>query len=100
MTQISGRSIGKKPSSSHILSHLNGKIILVAVCAVLFALTGVVSAYSGGDGSAGAPYQISTSDDLIAFSVDSDNWTKSFILTDNILLSTGACPASGNLAGQ
>lgn len=87
MTQISGRSIGKKPFSSHISSHLNGKIILVAVCVMLFALTGVVSAYSGGgDGSAGAPYQISTRADLITLSDSSSDWGQSFTLTNDITL--------------
>ncbi|NLO77677.1 MAG: hypothetical protein GX097_04195, partial [Methanomicrobiales archaeon] len=86
MAPVSGHLTGRKSSQRY----LSGKIIFFAVVSILFALTGVVSAYSGGDGSSGDPYQINNSADLIALSVDSGNWSKHFIQTDDISLSGGS----------
>jgi hypothetical protein len=43
-------------------------------------------AYSGGDGSAGDPYQIANKVDLLALGIDTDNYDKCFILTADINL--------------
>ncbi|NLO78379.1 MAG: hypothetical protein GX097_07835, partial [Methanomicrobiales archaeon] len=89
MIPMPGGISGKKPSSSSVLSHLNGKIILVAICAMLFALTGVASAGSIGDGSADDPFQISNSDRLIELSMESVLWDKHFILMNDIVIPEG-----------
>ncbi|HRI46077.1 MAG TPA: hypothetical protein PK559_03140 [Ignavibacteriaceae bacterium] len=43
-----------------------------------------VLAYSGGDGSSGTPYQISSASDLIELSNTSGDWDKFFIQTVDI----------------
>ncbi|MHC4906535.1 MAG: GLUG motif-containing protein [Planctomycetota bacterium] len=42
--------------------------------------------YSGGSGTPQDPYQISTVDDLVAVGLYTQDWDKSFILTDDIVL--------------
>ncbi|TAJ43446.1 hypothetical protein CUJ86_10645, partial [Methanofollis fontis] len=69
----------------------------------------LVQMYSGGNGTAANPYQISTRDDVIYLSTDSENWDKHFIVTTDISLADGSPTATignsstkftGNFDGQ
>ncbi|WFN35648.1 PEGA domain-containing protein [Methanogenium sp. S4BF] len=69
----------------------------------------LVQLYSGGNGTAANPYQISTRDDVIYLSTDSGNWDKHFIVTTDISLADGSPTATignsgteftGNFDGQ
>jgi len=61
---------------------------LLSISVVLvFALTGLCTAYSGGDGSAETPYRISTPQDLNDIGVNPGDWDANFILTGDIDLS-------------
>ncbi len=91
---ISGSLTDKKSCVAHVPCHLNGKRIFGAVFVALFLLTGVAGAYSGGDGTAGSPYQIRDSADLITLSTDSGNWGQNFILTADIDIPDGESPTS------
>ncbi|HRP02543.1 MAG TPA: hypothetical protein PLE30_07850, partial [Candidatus Kapabacteria bacterium] len=64
---------------------------------LLFLLFGAINAlsgtYSGGDGTSGTPYQISTIADLIELSNTSSDWTgKYFIQTANIVFNADSSP--------
>ena len=58
-----------------------------AVIVLLFCCSSLVFAYSGGDGTAGNPYQISNVADFQLLSATPTDWGKSFTLTANINLS-------------
>ena len=75
------------------------RILKMWVVAVLLmsSLTGFADVYSGGDGTEGNPYQISTTDDLVFLGTDSGNWYSQFILTTNLDMSGVAMsPIGGN----
>jgi hypothetical protein len=65
---------------------------LILLGALLFGMCLVLpaAAYSGGTGTAGDPYQIGTRDDAIALSTDAANWSKQFIVTNDISLAAGS----------
>lgn len=54
---------------------------------VIISLSGCACGFSGGDGTAEDPYQISTAEDLISISSDPDLMDKHYILTNDIDLS-------------
>lgn len=54
------------------------------IMAVILLMAASLSAYSGGSGTEGAPYQIATTDDLIELSNTSGDWSAHFIQTANI----------------
>jgi hypothetical protein len=61
----------------------NARFLSVILTAVL-CISGDVLAYSGGDGSAGNPYQIANVADFQQLSNTPTDWYLSFILTENI----------------
>nr|WP_321496323.1 PGF-pre-PGF domain-containing protein [uncultured Methanolobus sp.] len=63
-------------------------IIYTALVYIFLSCTGIVSAttYSGGSGTSEDPYLLSTDADIDTLSTDSANWSKNFILTQNITL--------------
>lgn len=94
------------------LSHLAVSAILIFSATLLLANTGHAVAFSGGDGSAGNPYQISTCIELQNISSD---LTASYVLASNIdcsdtinwnsgagfePIATGASTFTGKLDGQ
>jgi hypothetical protein len=62
---------------------------LVFAILITAGLSSIADAkYSGGSGTAVAPYQIATADDLLALAVDTNNYDKHFVLTADIDLSS------------
>ncbi len=58
-------------------------------CAILLMSQPAPAGYSGGEGTARAPYRIATAKDLIYLSDTPADWDKSFILTDDIDMAPG-----------
>ncbi|AQQ10352.1 hypothetical protein L21SP3_02184 [Sedimentisphaera cyanobacteriorum] len=75
---------------------------------ILITLSGLVMGYSGGDGSAGDPYQLSSSADILQLSSSSSDWFSNFVLTSDIELTgedftpigTASQPFYGNFNGS
>lgn len=67
----------------------NLRYSLIAFLASMVFASGLsAGTYSGGDGSSGNPYQITTTDDLIELSNTSDDWSSHFIQTTDIAFDT------------
>ena len=60
------------------------KFKILAIVLLVFAVELSALPYSGGSGTSGDPWQISTTDDLIDLSNTSADWNNHFILTANI----------------
>ncbi len=61
-------------------------LYIMILCLVPFSSQ--VRAYSGGDGTPDSPYEISTAEELIFLGSDIENYSCSFILTDDLDLSS------------
>ena len=60
---------------------------IISVVLTVGMFTSTLFAYSGGNGTAEAPYQIATAADLLELGGDPNNYDKRFILTADIDLS-------------
>ena len=72
------------------MNRISRSLIVIASVAILssFAL-----AYSGGDGTAGNPYQIANVADFMQLSATPTDWSRAFILTADIVLDPNNNPA-------
>ncbi len=70
-------------------------LILVFVCA-FFLNFDLFAQYSGGAGTSGSPYQISTKADINSLMTNTTDWSKYFVLTQNLDFSTPPTWGSGN----
>ncbi|AQQ08782.1 hypothetical protein L21SP3_00572 [Sedimentisphaera cyanobacteriorum] len=61
--------------------------IVVLSLALVMTLNAGAIAYSGGNGSASAPYEISTAEELFNLSEESSDWSSHFIVTSDLDLS-------------
>jgi The GLUG motif len=62
-----------------------GTTFILSLTAILILVAGsAFGAYSGGNGTAGAPYQIATKADLLALAANTGDYSKCFILTADI----------------
>ena len=61
-------------------------LILTAICLSAWMTTTVEAQFSGGAGTVGDPYLISTADDMQAIGLDSNHWDKHFKLMADINL--------------
>ena len=67
---------------------LKSSTVLASVIAVCCMVTPPYAAtYSGGSGTAGAPYLISTPADLVTLSATSADWASQFLMTQDIDMS-------------
>ncbi|OXU15933.1 CARDB domain-containing protein [Sedimentisphaera salicampi] len=62
------------------------RIVVLSLALVMVFNAGAI-AYSGGNGSASAPYEISTAEDLFNLSQESSDWSSHFIVTSDLDLS-------------
>ena len=101
-----GRNVLTKFSSLplHPNRFLKNAFLVFAILIVLFSFVGYASAFAGGDGSSGDPYQIETEAHLILVS---SNLNSYFILIDDITLTSpwtpigsSAAPFTGSFDGQ
>lgn len=69
------------------MKNLYKQKLCLTLAVIAFFGTSLQAQYSGGDGSAGDPYQISTPADLVALSNTSGDWASSFVLTSDVDMS-------------
>ncbi len=75
-------------------------MLVVVVLLAVFPSPALAGTYSGGSGTSGDPYRISTSDDWTGLTSTSADWDKYFILTADIDFGGASLTPAGNSSTQ